>query len=313
MADRTLSDAEPPRASAYMAFYSLHRGKARLDTDAYNINSTRCSRAIAAGACMRTWRRRPQGMTGSCEHGDPGVEVPVQGCTFWLRMWQLSSGCCLMLCCCGRECVGMAVMSPGQTPSCPVGGAEFSFNGTRLTPSSWLALSALAQSPAGGPCKCACTRAPLWTPCDLFEGGFLGRRTGKDPSARRGSEASRGSSKDMTTSGSVEKHIFAMCASNVTACTQHACASPDLPANGSTLLCRRSISEIKQQFPGVDFSLIESDEDVLWKEDEREQLNAMRVSPRRCSPARACSIACHFGACTGLVRSSADASQTLLQ
>lgn len=41
--------------------------------------------------------------------------------------------------------------------------------------------------------------------------------------------------------------------------------------------CRRSISEIKHQFPGVDFSLIESDEDVLWKDDEREDHNVMRV------------------------------------
>lgn len=44
------------------------------------------------------------------------------------------------------------------------------------------------------------------------------------------------------------------------------------------LMCRRTISEIKQQFPGVDFSLIESDEDVLWERDEREQHTSMRVS-----------------------------------
>ena len=33
---------------------------------------------------------------------------------------------------------------------------------------------------------------------------------------------------------------------------------------------RRSISEIKKQFPGVDFSGIHDDEDVLWKSDHRE-------------------------------------------
>lgn len=42
-------------------------------------------------------------------------------------------------------------------------------------------------------------------------------------------------------------------------------------------VCRRPISEIRKQFPGVDFSLITADEDVLWKKDEREQHNAMRV------------------------------------
>jgi hypothetical protein len=40
---------------------------------------------------------------------------------------------------------------------------------------------------------------------------------------------------------------------------------------------RRSISEIKQQFPGVDFSLITDDEDVLWKPNERETADSIKA------------------------------------
>lgn len=42
---------------------------------------------------------------------------------------------------------------------------------------------------------------------------------------------------------------------------------------------RRSVSEAKLQFPGVDFALIESDEDVLWKEDVRETTQERQVPP----------------------------------
>lgn len=35
--------------------------------------------------------------------------------------------------------------------------------------------------------------------------------------------------------------------------------------------------ELKQQFPGVDFSLVEHDEDPLWIEDKRETLLEIRV------------------------------------
>jgi hypothetical protein len=40
---------------------------------------------------------------------------------------------------------------------------------------------------------------------------------------------------------------------------------------------RHNISEIKQQFPGVDFGLIETDEDTMWKKDEREGPEAMML------------------------------------
>eukprot|EP00892_Ulva_mutabilis_P003495 jgi/Ulvmu1/1517/UM011_0247.1 len=70
-------------------------------------------------------------------------------------------------------------------------------------------------------------------------------------------------------------------------CTQHVgVGMPSVPVIAHELCretlgvhpcdARRPISEIKQQFPGVDFSLIESNEDVLWKEGEREEANVMR-------------------------------------
>lgn len=39
-----------------------------------------------------------------------------------------------------------------------------------------------------------------------------------------------------------------------------------------SILCdrRRSVGEYQCLFPAIDFSLIESDEDVLWKANERE-------------------------------------------
>ena len=49
---------------------------------------------------------------------------------------------------------------------------------------------------------------------------------------------------------------------------------------------RRSISEIKKQFPGVDFSGIQDDEDVLWKADHREtgpEIKVCFASPFLCS------------------------------
>ena len=39
---------------------------------------------------------------------------------------------------------------------------------------------------------------------------------------------------------------------------------------------RRTISEYKEMFPGVDFSLIENDEDVLWEKDVRESDDGIR-------------------------------------
>ena len=43
---------------------------------------------------------------------------------------------------------------------------------------------------------------------------------------------------------------------------------------------RHKISEIQQQFPGVDFGLIESDEDKLWREDVREAPECMLARGR---------------------------------
>lgn len=40
---------------------------------------------------------------------------------------------------------------------------------------------------------------------------------------------------------------------------------------------RRAVSEAKLQFPGVDFSLIESDTDIRWKADARESRKEMQV------------------------------------
>lgn len=40
---------------------------------------------------------------------------------------------------------------------------------------------------------------------------------------------------------------------------------------------RRPIHEIKEQFPGVNFSTISTDEDVLWKADERETAEHIKV------------------------------------
>ena len=40
---------------------------------------------------------------------------------------------------------------------------------------------------------------------------------------------------------------------------------------------RRSITEIAKQFPGVDFSLIETDEDTMWNEHKRESEQELRV------------------------------------
>jgi hypothetical protein len=42
---------------------------------------------------------------------------------------------------------------------------------------------------------------------------------------------------------------------------------------------RRTITEIAKQFPGVDFSLIETDHDALWDEDKRETEQEVRVRP----------------------------------
>lgn len=40
---------------------------------------------------------------------------------------------------------------------------------------------------------------------------------------------------------------------------------------------RRSITELSQQFPGADFSLISDDEDKLWTEDIREDPICLEV------------------------------------
>ena len=40
---------------------------------------------------------------------------------------------------------------------------------------------------------------------------------------------------------------------------------------------RRSITEIAKQFPGVDFSLIETDKDTWWNEDRRELDDEVQV------------------------------------
>jgi hypothetical protein len=42
---------------------------------------------------------------------------------------------------------------------------------------------------------------------------------------------------------------------------------------------RRPVSEAKQQFPGVDFGLLESDEDTLWLENLRETYQEKQVPP----------------------------------
>lgn len=44
---------------------------------------------------------------------------------------------------------------------------------------------------------------------------------------------------------------------------------------------RHNISEIQQQFPGVDFGLIESDVDAWWKADVREAPECMRARGRQ--------------------------------
>lgn len=48
----------------------------------------------------------------------------------------------------------------------------------------------------------------------------------------------------------------------------------------SNMLC--ACTAAKQQFPGVDFGLIESDEDVLWKEHVRESYQEKQVPPFYC-------------------------------
>jgi hypothetical protein len=40
---------------------------------------------------------------------------------------------------------------------------------------------------------------------------------------------------------------------------------------------RRSITEIKKQFPGVDFTMVADDEDTLWKPDVRESPAEIKV------------------------------------
>jgi hypothetical protein len=51
---------------------------------------------------------------------------------------------------------------------------------------------------------------------------------------------------------------------------------------------RRPITDIKPSFPGIDFSLIVNNEDVLWKKDEREPKERIRRRGLRFIQARGC-------------------------